>query len=45
MEVPVYALAERNRRWALARKLMAAEEVQALIAHSEPGPRHQTDHK
>jgi Xaa-Pro aminopeptidase len=34
MEVPVYSLAERDRRWALARKLMAAEGVDALIAHS-----------
>jgi len=31
MEVPVYSLAERDRRWALARKLMAAEDVDALI--------------
>jgi Xaa-Pro aminopeptidase len=33
MEVPAYSLAERNRRWALARKLMAAEDVDALIAY------------
>jgi Xaa-Pro aminopeptidase len=33
MEVPVYSLAERDRRWALARKLMAAEDVDALIAY------------
>jgi len=33
MEVPAYPLAERDRRWALARKLMAAEEVDALIAY------------
>jgi hypothetical protein len=32
MDVPVYSLAERDRRWALARKLMAAEDVSALIA-------------
>jgi hypothetical protein len=32
MEVPVYSLAKRNRRRALARKLMAAEQVQALVA-------------
>jgi Xaa-Pro aminopeptidase len=34
MEVPVYSLAERDRRWALARKLMAAEDVDGLIAYS-----------
>jgi Xaa-Pro aminopeptidase len=34
MEVPVYSLAERDRRWALARRLMAAEHVDALIAYS-----------
>jgi Xaa-Pro aminopeptidase len=33
MEVPVYSLAERDRRWALARKLMAAEDVEALITY------------
>jgi Xaa-Pro aminopeptidase len=33
MEVPVYSLAERDRRWALARELMAAEGVDALIAY------------
>jgi Xaa-Pro aminopeptidase len=32
MEVPVYSLAERDRRWALARELMATEDVGALIA-------------
>jgi Xaa-Pro aminopeptidase len=32
MEVPVYSLAERDRRWALARKLMAADNVDALVA-------------
>jgi Xaa-Pro aminopeptidase len=37
MEVPVYSLAERDRRWALARKLMAAEGVDALIAYSGRG--------
>jgi Xaa-Pro aminopeptidase len=33
MEIPEYSLAERDRRWALARKLMAAEDVEALIVH------------
>jgi Xaa-Pro aminopeptidase len=33
MEPPRYSLAERDRRWALARELMAAEEVEALIAY------------
>ena len=33
MEVPAYPLAERDRRWALARKLMAAEDADALIAY------------
>lgn len=33
MEVPVYSLAERDRRWVLARNLMAAEDVDALIAY------------
>lgn len=33
MEAPGYSLAERDRRWALARQIMAAENVQALIAH------------
>jgi Xaa-Pro aminopeptidase len=32
MEVPMYSLAERDRRWALARRLMAAENVDALVA-------------
>jgi Xaa-Pro aminopeptidase len=36
MHVPRYSLAERDRRWALARKLMAAEGVEALIACGEP---------
>jgi hypothetical protein len=31
MEVPVYSQAERDRRWTLARQLMAAEDVDALI--------------
>ena len=35
MKVPTYSLAERDRRWALARELMAAEEVDALIAYGE----------
>jgi hypothetical protein len=33
-EVPLYSLAERNRRRALPRKLVAAEEIQALIAQA-----------
>ena len=33
MEIPGYSLAERDRRWALAREIMAAEDVQALIAY------------
>lgn len=33
MKVPGYSLAERDRRWALAREIMAAEEVEALIAY------------
>jgi Xaa-Pro aminopeptidase len=32
MEAPRYSLAERDRRWALARELMADHEVEALIA-------------
>jgi hypothetical protein len=36
MYVPRYSLAERDRRWALARELMAAEDVEALIACGEP---------
>ncbi len=35
MDVPSYSLAERDRRWALARDLMAAEEVEALICYGE----------
>jgi Xaa-Pro aminopeptidase len=35
LEVPGYSLAERDRRWALAREFMAAEEVDALIACGE----------
>jgi Xaa-Pro aminopeptidase len=31
MEPPAYSLAERDRRWALARRLMAAEDVEALV--------------
>jgi len=38
MDVPTYSLAERDRRWALARKLMAAEEVEALVCYGEDGP-------
>jgi len=37
MEVPEYSLAERDRRWALARKLMAAEDIDALIVYGWPG--------
>jgi Xaa-Pro aminopeptidase len=33
MDVPGYSLAERDRRWALARELMAAEDIGALIAY------------
>ena len=33
--VPALSLAERDRRWALARDLMAAEEVDALVAYGE----------
>jgi Xaa-Pro aminopeptidase len=35
MDVPTYSLAERDRRWALARELMAAEEVEALVCYGE----------
>jgi hypothetical protein len=37
MEVPRHSLAERDRRWALARQITAAENVQALIACGGPG--------
>jgi hypothetical protein len=37
MEVPRYSLAERDRRWALARQITVAENVQALIACGGPG--------
>lgn len=37
MGVPSYSLAERDRRWALARQITAAGNVQALIAYSGPG--------
>jgi hypothetical protein len=37
MEAPSYSLAERDRRWALARQITAAENVQALIAYGGPG--------
>lgn len=33
--VPEYSLAERDRRWAIARSVMAAEEVDALIVYGE----------
>jgi NaMN:DMB phosphoribosyltransferase len=36
MELPGYSLAERDRRWVLARAIMAAENVQALIAYGGP---------
>jgi len=35
MDVPSYSLAERDRRWALARDLMAAEGVEALVCYGE----------
>jgi hypothetical protein len=35
LQVPGYSLAERDRRWALARELMAAEGVEALIVYGE----------
>jgi Xaa-Pro aminopeptidase len=35
MNIPTYSLAERDRRWALAREIMEAEGVQALIAYGE----------
>jgi len=35
MNVPTYSLAERDRRWRLARELMAAEDVEALICYGE----------
>jgi hypothetical protein len=44
MEVPVYSLAERDRRWALAREIMAKEEVEpphhpaAARVKRTPGP-------
>jgi hypothetical protein len=37
MEVPRYWLAERERPWALARQITAADNVQALIAYGGPG--------
>jgi Xaa-Pro aminopeptidase len=37
MDVPGYSLAERDRRWALARELMAAEDVDGLIAYGDRG--------
>ena len=36
MQVPRYSLAERDRRWALARRITAAQNVHAPIA-SGPG--------
>jgi Xaa-Pro aminopeptidase len=35
VNIPTYSLAERDRRWALAREIMEAEGVQALIAYGE----------
>jgi Xaa-Pro aminopeptidase len=34
-QVPALSLAERDRRWAMARELMAAEGVDALVAYGE----------
>ncbi|KAA2258125.1 M24 family metallopeptidase [Solihabitans fulvus] len=34
-QIPTYSIAERDRRWALARDLMDAEGVQALVAYGE----------
>jgi hypothetical protein len=44
MEVPRYSLAERDRRWALARQITVAENVQALIAYGGPRVRRDTLH-
>lgn len=33
--VPTYSLAERDRRWGIAREIMAAEGLDALIAYGE----------
>ncbi|GAA3144395.1 M24 family metallopeptidase [Nonomuraea roseoviolacea] len=33
MDLPTYSLAERDRRWDLARRLMDAEAVDALVVH------------
>jgi hypothetical protein len=38
MDVLTYSLAERDRRWALARELMADEEVEALVCYGEDDP-------
>jgi Xaa-Pro aminopeptidase len=35
---PGYSLAERDRRWAIARSIMDAEEADALIVYGEPEP-------
>jgi Xaa-Pro aminopeptidase len=35
LHVPTYSLTERDRRWALAREIMDAEELDALIAYGE----------
>ncbi|MFF4893559.1 M24 family metallopeptidase [Micromonospora chersina] len=35
MDVPTYSTAERERRWSIAREIMAAEGVQALVAYGE----------
>jgi Xaa-Pro aminopeptidase len=34
-EIPEYSFAERDRRWALARRLMEEEELDALLVHGE----------
>ncbi|MCP2341533.1 M24 family metallopeptidase [Actinomadura rupiterrae] len=35
MHIPTYSLAERDRRWALARRLMDEQGVDALVAYGE----------
>ncbi|NJP91436.1 M24 family metallopeptidase [Nonomuraea sp. FMUSA5-5] len=37
MDLPSYSLAERDRRWDLARRLMDAEGVDALVVHGGAG--------
>lgn len=36
-EIPTYSLAERDRRWGLARRLMEEEGLDALLVHGERG--------